>query len=118
MDIDTSERMGNETFDRRTIEAARARVRADMNKHGGGASTGNVIPIGAGNAARSASQQRREAECRNISTELKNIDAWARQPSYSSDWLNQRKREMQSASYDWDAEVATSRHRRRPGQPA
>jgi hypothetical protein len=101
MDIDTSERMGNETFDRDTIDAARARVRADMDKRGKGVSTGNVMPIGAGAAARNASPEHREAECRNIFNELKNIDAWARQPNYSSDWLNQRKVEIQRASYDW-----------------
>jgi hypothetical protein len=33
MNTRTSKHMGNETFDRETIEAARARIRADMNKH-------------------------------------------------------------------------------------
>jgi len=101
MDIDTSERMGNQTFDRETIEAARARIRADMDKRGTGASTGSVLPIGAGSAARNTSQQNREATCASIREELKNIDAWSRQPNYSSDWLNQRKVEVQRKAYDW-----------------
>lgn len=89
MDIDTSERMGNETFDRQTIEAARARIRAGMNQPGGqGASMG-----------KSASNS---YQCKSIKKEMDSIDSSSRQRGYhwNKDWLNQRKYDLQKQAND------------------
>lgn len=62
--IDTTpEYMGNQTYDRETINAARARIRAGMDERGTGIATPNVMPIGAGNAARNAPPAQRAEMC-------------------------------------------------------
>lgn len=102
--IDTTpEYMGNETYDRNTINAARARIRAGMDERGSGVATSNVIPIGAGTAAKNASPAQRADVCRSVQDETKNLDSWARSPQggYSHDWIRQRKVEVQKTGYDW-----------------
>lgn len=86
MDIDTSERMGNETFDRQTIEAARARIRAGMNQTGARGGS-----MGKSQSASAVSQ------CRWIKQRMGSIDSASRQRSghWSQDGLNQEKYNLQ-----------------------
>ncbi|MNS21483.1 hypothetical protein D3C72_532470 [compost metagenome] len=102
--IDTTPQyMGNETYDKETINAARARIRAGMDERGKGIATADVMPIGAGNAARNASPAQRADMCRWVYNETRNLDSWARAPQggYSHDWIRQRKAEVQRTAYDW-----------------
>jgi hypothetical protein len=102
--IDTTpEYMGNQTYDRNTIDAARARIRAGMNETGVVVSSGKPMPIGAGTAARNASQAQKNDVCNSIAIEINNLNAWARNPqgTYSLDWIRQRKIEVERTAYDW-----------------
>ncbi len=102
--IDTTpEYMGNETFDRNTINAARARIRAGMDERGTGIATSNVMPIGAGSAARNSTPAQRAEMCHWVQNESRNLDSWARSPQggYSHDWIRQRKTDVQKIAYDW-----------------
>lgn len=102
--IDTTpEYMGNQTYDRETINAARARIRAGMDERGTGIATPSVMPIGAGSAARNATPAQRAEMCQWVQNETRYLDSWARSPQggYSHDWLRQRKLEVQRVAYDW-----------------
>lgn len=100
----SEDRMGNVTYDRATIEGARARVRAGMNERGVGVSTGSNVPIGAGSAARNASSETRKHKCELIGDRRKSLDSWARQQhygGYSLDWIRDQKMQNDREAYDW-----------------
>lgn len=90
--IDNS-RMGNVTYDRQTIEAARSRIRDRMNQPGAiGTSTGAAKPTGD-----------KKLVCDAAKLDMDNLDAMARQPNtgYAQDQIKQRKVEVQKTAYEW-----------------
>lgn len=102
--IDTTpEYMGNKTYDRETINAARARIRAGMDERGTGIATPDVMPIGASSTARNATPAQKAEMCLWVQNEIKYLDSWARSPQggYSHDWIRKRKMDVQKTAYDW-----------------
>lgn len=92
MEIDNSD-MGNVTYDRQTIDAARSRIRQGMNQPGGaGTATGPANPTG-----------EKRYVCEAVKQDLENLDAAARQPNsaYAQDQIKQRKLAVQRTSYEW-----------------
>lgn len=83
--------MGNETFDRNTINSARARIRAGMNE------TGVVVSTG-------KSKRKNDQLCDTITRDLQNLDARSRQPlsAWEQDYIRQEKIRVQQAAVEWD----------------
>lgn len=92
LEIDNS-RMGNVTYDRETIDAARSRIRDRMNEPGAtGTSTGAAKPIGD-----------KKYVCEAAKLDMDNLDSLARQPNSSSglDQIRRRKEAVQKTAYEW-----------------
>ena len=92
LEIDNN-RMGNVTYDRQTIDAARSRIRDRMNEPGAtGTSTGPAKPTG-----------NKKYVCEAAKLDMDNLDAMARQPNsgYAQDQIKQRKAEVQKTAYEW-----------------
>jgi hypothetical protein len=105
MEIDTTERMGNVTYDRDTIESARARIREGMDQHGTGASTGATgsTTTTTTTTVTTRTAGGRKTVCDSVKADLANIDAQSRiaQSGYSQDALRQRKIQVQKKAIEW-----------------
>lgn len=90
--IDTTpEYMGNETYDRSTINAARARIRAGMNE------TGTIVSTG-------KSRPKNDSTCDALNKQIQNLDARSRQPlsAWEQDYIRQEKTRAHQSATEWN----------------
>ncbi|MDQ7970833.1 MAG: hypothetical protein REI95_14465 [Oxalicibacterium faecigallinarum] len=96
------DRLGNVTYDRQTIEAARSRIRAGIDERGVGVGTSPNLPLGA-TAARSAKPEARQQQCTAIAKKEKELEVRLRRRNtdYVVHQIRAQQTQLRRDAYEW-----------------